>query len=114
MSDPNGPDSLPSELVEEFLDDTDGRDLDQASWTIVDTLAQRACTTALGGTENAFRDAAADLELCSPTRRNDAGGGATGKQSAEQRGSKSDLKHTLKAPQQAGAGKSSGESRKGR
>ena len=112
MSDPNGPGSLSPELDEEFLDvldDTDTWELGPASWTVIDAIIGRARAAALAGDQNGFRDATADLELCSPTRGNNAGGGAKGKQPPRQRETKADLKHTLRASQQTGAGKSSGD-----
>ncbi|GAA3934309.1 CATRA system-associated protein [Actinoplanes auranticolor] len=117
MPDSDGPRSLPPELVEDFLavlDDTDSWERDAASWTAIDQVVQRARAAALAGDAAAFQDATTELDLLGGGRGNDAGSGAKGKPSAEQRGSTAELKHTLTAAQQTGAGKSSGDSRKGR
>jgi hypothetical protein len=117
MPDADGPGSLPPELVEDFLavlDDTDRWERDAASWAAIDLVVQRARAAALAGEAAAFRDATTELELLGGGRGNDAGSGAKGKPSAEQRGSRAELKHTLTAAQQAAAAKSSGDSRKDR
>ena len=117
MPDPDGPRSLPPDLVEDFLgvlDDTDRWECDAATWKAVDLVVQRAHAAARAGDTAAFRDATTDLELLGGTKGNDAGSGAKGKPSAEQRGSRAELKHTLTRTRQTGAEKSSGDSRKGR